>query len=92
MDLQRKQQRLRSENWPGQGDIERIMKEGVEMSKAAVKYNEVKEILMKDEAFKEKYDKLKPHYDLISQIIEARTIQNLTQEELALRVGTQNQR
>ncbi|HAG10833.1 MAG TPA: transcriptional regulator [Desulfotomaculum sp.] len=44
---------------------------------------------MKDEELKAEYEKLKPRYDVISQIIEARTSQNITQEELALRVGTQ---
>ena len=58
------------------------------MSEAGVKFSEVKELLMKDEEFKVEYEKLKPRYDIISQIIEARTSQNITQEELALRVGT----
>ena len=59
------------------------------MSKAGVKLAEAKERLMKDEAFKAEYEKLKPRYDVISQIIDTRTSQNITQEELALRVGTQ---
>ena len=59
------------------------------MSKAGVKFSEVREQLMKDEKFKAEYEKLKPRYDLLSQIIEARAAQNMTQEELALRVGTQ---
>ncbi len=59
------------------------------MSKAGAKFSEVKELLMKDEEFKAEYEKLKLRYDVISQIIEARTSQNITQEELALRVGTQ---
>lgn len=50
---------------------------------------EEKELLKKDEEFKTEYEKLKPRYDVISQIIEARTSQNITQEELAFRVGTQ---
>jgi DNA-binding XRE family transcriptional regulator len=65
------------------------MKEGVRMSKAGVKFSEVKELLVKDEEFKVEYEKLKPRYDVISQIIETRISQNITQEELALRVGTQ---
>ena len=44
---------------------------------------------MKDNEFETEYERLKPRYDLISQIIEARASQNITQEELALRVGTQ---
>ena len=59
------------------------------MSKAGVKFSEMKELLMKDEEFKMEYEKLKPRYDVISQIIEARTSQHVTQEELAIRVGTQ---
>lgn len=65
------------------------MKEGAMMSKAGVKFSEVKELLMKDVDFKEEYEKLKPRYDVVSQIIEERSKQNITQEELALRVGTQ---
>lgn len=59
------------------------------MSKAGLKFSEIKELLMKDEEFKSEYEKLKPRYDVISQIIEERDKQNITQEELALRVGTQ---
>ncbi len=65
------------------------MKEGVLMNKAGIKFNEIKEQLMKDEEFKAEYEKLKPRYEVILQIIEARNAQNITQEELALRVGTQ---
>lgn len=65
------------------------MKEGVTMSKAGVKFDEVKAMLMKDEEFKDEYEKLKPRYDIISQIIDERSKQSITQEELALRVGTQ---
>ena len=59
------------------------------MSKAGVKFSEVKELLMMDEEFKSEYEKLKPRYDVISQIVEERAKQQITQEELALRVGTQ---
>lgn len=59
------------------------------MSKAGAKFSEVKELLMKDSEFKCEYEKLKPRYEVISQIIEERAKQNITQEELALRVGTQ---
>ncbi len=65
------------------------MKEGAIMSKAGVKFNEVKDLLMKDSEFKAEYEKLKPRYEIISQIIEERAKQNITQEELAFRVGTQ---
>ncbi len=59
------------------------------MSKAGVKFSEVKELLMKDDEFADEYEKLKPRYEIISQIIEERAKQKITQEELALRVGTQ---
>ena len=65
------------------------VKEGAMMSKAGTKFSDVKEILMMDEEFKSEYEKLKPRYDVISQIIEERAKQNITQEELAFRVGTQ---
>ncbi|MCD7827686.1 MAG: helix-turn-helix transcriptional regulator [Clostridiales bacterium] len=59
------------------------------MSKAGVKFSDVKELLMKDAEFKAEYEKLKPRYDIVSQIINERSKQNITQEELALRAGTQ---
>ena len=65
------------------------MKEGAIMSKPGVSFNQIAEQLMKDKEFKYEYEKLKPRYEIISQIIEARNNQNITQEELALRVGTQ---
>ena len=59
------------------------------MSKAGAKFSDVREFLMMDEEFRSEYEKLKPRYDVISQIIEERAKQNITQEELAFRVGTQ---
>ena len=59
------------------------------MSKVGIRFEEAKTILMKDVEFKDEYEKLKPRYDVISQIIEERTKQNITQQELAFRVGTQ---
>lgn len=59
------------------------------MSKASVKFAVVKEHLIKDKEFATEYEKLKPRYEIISQIIQARNAQNITQEELAMRVGTQ---
>jgi len=64
------------------------MKRGVVMSKASVSFSKIKEELMKDDEFKEEYEKLKPRYEIISEIIKARTEQNITQEELAQRTGT----
>lgn len=59
------------------------------MTKASAKFQDIHNRLMKDEEFKMEYEKLKPRYDLIAQIIDARNQQNITQEELALRAGTQ---
>ena len=59
------------------------------MSKAGVEFSEIREELMQNEEFKDEYEKLKPRYELISEVIKARREQNITQEELALRVGTQ---
>ncbi|BEP30330.1 helix-turn-helix transcriptional regulator [Helicovermis profundi] len=59
------------------------------MNKAGVKFDLIKDQLMKDEEFQIEYEKLKPRYEVISQIIEVRNVQHITQEELAFRVGTQ---
>ncbi len=59
------------------------------MSKAGVKLENIEARLMKDTEFKAEFEKLKPRYELIAQIIGARNQLNLTQEELAKRVGTQ---
>jgi DNA-binding XRE family transcriptional regulator len=71
------------------------MKEGVMMSKkdiktksAGVKFDDIKAQLMKDAEFEDEYNKLKPRYELVSQIIEARKSMKMTQEELAKRAGT----
>jgi len=58
------------------------MKTGVELSA-------IREKLMKNEAFAAEYERLQPRYELIAQIIAARTGQNMTQSELAQRMGTQ---
>lgn len=59
------------------------------MSKAGVPFDSIKSELMLDDEFKEEYDRLKPRYDVISQIIEARKENNMTQSDLAKMVGTQ---
>lgn len=59
------------------------------MSNTGKSFFEIKEELMANEEFRIEYEKLKPRYAVISQIIEARKEQNLTQAELAKRVGTQ---
>jgi len=59
------------------------------MNKAGVAFESVKQDLLMDEEFKTEYEKLKPRYDIISQIIEARNENNITQAQLAKMVGTQ---
>ncbi len=59
------------------------------MSKAGISFEEMKTDMFKDEEFKIEYEKLKPRYEAIEQIIRARKEQNITQAELAKRVGTQ---
>lgn len=59
------------------------------MNKASVSFEDIKTDLLKDEEFKSEYEKLKPRYEAIGQIIKARKEQNITQSELAKRVGTQ---
>lgn len=59
------------------------------MSKAGLSFEEMKADMLKDEEFKIEYEKLKPRYEAIEQIIRARKEQNMTQAELAKRVGTQ---
>ena len=59
------------------------------MNKARAKFEEVHNRLIKDEEFKAEYERLKPRYELIAQIIDARSQLNITQEELAQRAGTQ---
>ena len=59
------------------------------MYKTSISFNEFKQEVLSDEAVRTEYEKLRPRYDVISQIIEVRKQQNITQEELARRVGTQ---
>lgn len=59
------------------------------MSNVSISFDEIKNDLLKDNEFKAEYEKLKPRYEAIEQIIKARKEQNITQAELAKRVGTQ---
>lgn len=51
-------------------------------------WDEVKGDLLKDPEFAEEVKKLEPEYQIINQLIKARTEQNMTQEELARKIGT----
>ena len=59
------------------------------MSRAGVKFEQIHNRLMRDEEFQMEHGKLKPRYELIAQIIDVRNRLNMTQEELAQRIGTQ---
>lgn len=59
------------------------------MSNVSISFEEMKNDLLKDNEFKNEYEKLKPRYEAIEQIIRARKEQNITQAELAKMVGTQ---
>lgn len=59
------------------------------MSRTSVSFEKIKEDLLKDEDFRAEYERLRPRYEAIEQIIKARKAQNITQAELAKRVGTQ---
>ena len=58
------------------------------MNKVMATSYEIHDILNQDEEFKNEYDRLKPRYDLIAQIINARHEQKITQAEMAKRMGT----
>ena len=59
------------------------------MNNTSISFEEMKNDLFKNNDFKAEYDRLKPRYDAIEQIIKARKEQNMTQAELARKVGTQ---
>lgn len=58
------------------------------MSNVSKSSESVKSKLMGNKAFEQEYARLKPRYEMISQIIAERHKQNITQEELAERIGT----
>jgi DNA-binding XRE family transcriptional regulator len=61
----------------------------MKMSKVGISFGNIKEEFMQDEEFQKEYEKLRPRYEVISKLIELRKEQNITQAELAKRVGTQ---
>ncbi len=58
------------------------------MSKASVSSAAIDKILDENTEYKQEYDRLKPRFDLIAQIINARQEQKITQAEMAERMGT----
>ncbi|MGL5435559.1 MAG: helix-turn-helix domain-containing protein [Lachnospiraceae bacterium] len=59
------------------------------MNKNSIPFKDMKQEFMRDEAFRAEYERLQPRYEIISHIIEARKEKNITQSELAKRIGTQ---
>ncbi|MDO8570819.1 MAG: helix-turn-helix transcriptional regulator [Candidatus Daviesbacteria bacterium] len=49
---------------------------------------ELKNKLMKKPGFVSEYQKLQPEYEIACQIIDARLKKNMTQEDLAKKIGT----
>ena len=58
------------------------------INKPSRSWNELRNELLQDEEIKAEYEALRPQYELIEQVITARTQQGITQEELAKRAGT----
>jgi len=53
-----------------------------------MKWEEWKDQLMKDPAFRKEYEELEPEYQLVRSLIQQRIAKGMTQAELAKRVGT----
>ncbi len=53
-----------------------------------VNYSEYKEALLSDSEIKEEYDAIEEEFSLASEIIHLRKEKNITQKELAERIGT----
>ncbi len=58
------------------------------MGKASVSSAKVREMLAEDKEYREEYERLKPRYALIARLINARKEKNMTQAEMAARMGT----
>lgn len=66
-----------------------ILGEWMKMSKAGVSLEDLKAKLMENDEFQKEYKQLKPRYEVVSQIIEARNKMKMTQAQLAKKIGTQ---
>ncbi len=65
----------------------RIKNQGVPMKKSYT-VSQLKKELFKNPKFKEEYNKLEPEMQIARQIIAARIAQNISQSQLAKKVGT----
>lgn len=52
------------------------------------KWKDLKQELLKNIEVKKEYDRLKPKYALIAQLIDARIKEGISQKELAEKIGT----
>jgi predicted transcriptional regulator len=52
------------------------------------KIRDMKEGLLRDDEFRREYDALEEEFSIAAQLIEARSKANLTQEQVARRMGT----
>ena len=50
-------------------------------------FNDMLEEQLKDDEFRKEYESIQPEMDVIRAIVDARASQNLTQKELAERIG-----
>ena len=53
-----------------------------------ISHKKLKADLMKDPEFRREYEKLRPEFEIASQMIEARIKKKMSQQELARKVGT----
>ena len=58
------------------------------MRKPSIPWSEVKNRLLKDPETAKAYEEIEPEYEIISDIIKARIEQNMSQKDLAERIGT----
>jgi DNA-binding XRE family transcriptional regulator len=58
------------------------------MSEPSIPWEEVKRRILQDPEVLQAYKDLEPEYELIGEVIKARIEQNITQEDLAKRIGT----
>lgn len=58
------------------------------MSRPAKTFEELEKKLMENPKFREEYEKHKPYSDIAMELVRIRSISNLTQTQLAKKIGT----
>ena len=84
MDLSRKHRRHRQAKLKRQKDIGKTSGKGMVSD---MKFDDYLQEQLKDPDFKKEWNDIQPEMDVIRAIIDAREEQNLTQKELAEKVG-----